>query len=123
MPASFAALWALIQNSPWISSVIGVVLLTYVMPWLSQKFPQLQGVWAFIGALLAKVFPPAPTSVSKTAASTPVTNPTIAALQHLLADAIQQPGRADLLEKVSAVAKEYQTPQPVEASTLKGASL
>jgi hypothetical protein len=123
MPTSFAALWALVQANPWISSVIGLILLTYVMPWLSAKFPQLQGLWAIIGELLKKVFPPAPASASKTSAAVPVADPTITALQHLLADAIRQPGRADLLEKVSAVAKEYQTPPPAEAQSNKEPSV
>jgi hypothetical protein len=65
MPTSLAALWALITASPWISSLIGLVLATYVMPWLSQKFPQLQSLWAIIGTWLAKIFPPAPNPLNR----------------------------------------------------------
>jgi hypothetical protein len=113
MPDSLAAFWTLIQNSPWISSLIGLITATYAIPWLSEKFPQLQGLWAILGAWLAKVFPPAPTSRSSSPSQAViVTEPTTASLQQLFADAIKH-GDEARIDKVSALAKEYQNKVPL----------
>jgi hypothetical protein len=116
MLTTLLELWSLIQASPWISSLIGVVLATYVIPALSQKFPQLSKLWAVIGEYLAKVFPPAPPQVQSSQSAGPpaviVTEPTTAALQHLLADAIKH-GDETRMDKVSALAKEYQSKIPL----------
>ncbi len=116
MLTSLLELWSLIQASPVISSIIGLVLATYVIPMLSQKFPQLSELWTVIGKYLAKVFPPAPPKFEASQAPGPqtvvVTDPTTSALQHLLADAIKQ-GTETHLDKVSALAKEYQNKVPL----------
>lgn len=108
--------WSFIEANPWISSLIGLVLATYVIPYLSQKFPQLSKLWAVIGEYLAKVFPPAPPQVRSSQAEGPqaviVTEPTTASLQQLFADAIKH-GDETRIDKVSSLAKEYQNKLPL----------